>query len=141
MIDKNILETRFKEVFGKNPDLVVKSPGRINIIGEHTDYNEGFVLPAAIDKAVYVAVGRRNDDLINLYAEDFNENFAISMKDLAPTAQGWPNYILGVVQQIQDKGLRLSGLALYIAGDIPVGAGLWSSAAVECAPGYAWTEW
>lgn len=140
MIDRNILETRFKEVFGKNPDLVVKSPGRINIIGEHTDYNEGFVLPAAIDKAVYVAVRKRDDDLINLYAEDFNENFAISMKDLAPTAQGWPNYILGVVQQIQDKGLSLSGFDLYIDGDIPVGAGLSSSAAVECATGYALNE-
>lgn len=140
MIARNILETRFKEVFGKNPDLIVKSPGRINIIGEHTDYNEGFVLPAAIDKAIYVAVGKREDDLINLYAEDFKAHYAIALKDIAPTEQSWPNYILGVVQQIKDRGLSLSGFDLYIDGDIPVGAGLSSSAAVECATGNALNE-
>ncbi|WKK58283.1 galactokinase [Sphingobacterium sp. BN32] len=140
MIARNILETRFKEVFGKNPDLIVKSPGRINIIGEHTDYNEGFVLPAAIDKAIYVAVGKREDNLINLYAEDFKAHYAIALKGIAPTELSWPNYILGVVQQIKDKELSLSGFDLYIDGDIPVGAGLSSSAAVECATGYALNE-
>ncbi len=137
MLDTNLLKERYKEIFGQEAALLVKSPGRINIIGEHTDYNEGFVLPAAIDKAIYVAVGKRDDDLISLYAEDFKQYYSVKLVDIAPTSEGWPNYILGVVQQIKDKGLGIGGFNLYIDGDIPLGAGLSSSAAVECATGYA----
>ncbi|MVZ66488.1 galactokinase [Sphingobacterium sp. DK4209] len=137
MLDTNLLKERYKEIFGQEAALLVKSPGRINIIGEHTDYNEGFVLPAAIDKAIYVAVGKRDDDLISLFAEDFKQSYSVKLVDIAPTSEGWPNYILGVVQQIKDKGLSIGGFNLYIDGDIPLGAGLSSSAAVECATGYA----
>jgi len=137
MLDTNLLKERYKEIFGQEAALLVKSPGRINIIGEHTDYNEGFVLPAAIDKAIYVAVGKREDDLISLYAEDFKQSYSVKLVDIVPTSEGWPNYILGVVQQIKDKGLGIGGFNLYIDGDIPLGAGLSSSAAVECATGYA----
>ncbi|GGH08473.1 galactokinase [Sphingobacterium alkalisoli] len=140
MIETSVLKNRYKEIFGSEPDLLAKSPGRINIIGEHTDYNEGFVLPTAIDKAIYVAVGKREDQEIHLYAEDFNEKYSIDLADLAITDKGWPNYILGVVDQLQKLDLPLSGFNLYLDGDVPLGAGLSSSAAVECATGFTLNE-
>ncbi|GEM66593.1 galactokinase [Sphingobacterium mizutaii NBRC 14946 = DSM 11724] len=140
MIERDQISARFKELYGTEPTLVSKSPGRINIIGEHTDYNEGFVLPTAIDKAVYVALSKRTDSEIHLYAEDFKEPYSVDLKEVAPSDKGWPNYILGVVNQLKNRGLELSGFNLYIDGDIPVGAGLSSSAAVECATGYGLNE-
>src|SRR5690606_38557084 len=140
MIDSAQLKNRFQEVFGTAAQLLAKSPGRINLIGEHTDYNNGFVLPTAIDKAVYVAVSRRDDELIRLYAEGFDEHMEIALSAVAPTAVAWANYILGVVDQIQKKNQQLSGFNLYIDGDVPLGAGLSSSAAVECATGFALNE-
>jgi galactokinase len=140
MIETTVLKNRYNEIFGSDPDLLAKSPGRINIIGEHTDYNEGFVLPTAIDKAIYIAVGKRNDQEIHLYAEDFNENYAVNLADLAVTDKGWPNYILGVVDQLQKLYLPVDGFNLYLDGDVPLGAGLSSSAAVECATGFALNE-
>src|SRR5690606_12634830 len=134
------LKNRFEEVFGIAPDVLAKSPGRINIIGEHTDYNEGFVLPTAIDKAIYVAVGKREDTGIRLFAEDFKEDFETDLKDIKPSKVGWTNYILGVVHQIQERGKAISGFNLYVDGDVPLGAGLSSSAAVECAVGFALNE-
>ncbi|TJZ60408.1 galactokinase [Sphingobacterium olei] len=140
MIETTVLKNRYNEIFGSDPDLLAKSPGRINIIGEHTDYNEGFVLPTAIDKAIYIAVGKRNDQEIHLYAEDFNENYSVNLADLAITDKGWPNYILGVVDQLQKLNLPVDGFNLYLDGDVPLGAGLSSSAAVECATGFALNE-
>ncbi len=135
-MDRKEISDRFKEIYAVDPDLVVKSPGRINIIGEHTDYNEGFVLPTAIDKAVYVGLGKRDDEEILLYAAGFNESFQIDLADVEPTDKGWPNYILGVVNQLKERNKAISGFNLYIDGDVPVGAGLSSSAAVECAVGF-----
>ncbi|WP_140937917.1 galactokinase [Sphingobacterium lumbrici] len=140
MIEATVLKNRYKEIFGSEPDLLAKSPGRINIIGEHTDYNEGFVLPTAIDKAIYIAVGKRKDQEIHLYAEDFNENYSVNIADLAVTDKGWPNYILGVVDQLQQLNLPVDGFNLYLDGDVPPGSGLSSSAAVECATGFALNE-
>lgn len=137
MISKQQIEDRYTTVFGDKPTHVVRSPGRINIIGEHTDYNEGFVLPTAIDKAIYVGVGKRDDDIIRLYAEDFQAYFEIPLAEIHPVEQGWPNYVLGVVHQLQLRGLKLDGFDLYIDGDVPLGAGLSSSAALECAAGFA----
>lgn len=103
MITKESIQNKFKSIFQEEP-IIVRSPGRINIIGEHTDYNDGFVLPAAIDKAVYIAVSKRNDDLISLYAEDYKATYEVELNRIAPSDLQWPNYILGVVDQIQKRG-------------------------------------
>ena len=135
----NQLKTSFKEAFpdGKEP-IIVRSPGRVNIIGEHTDYNEGFVLPAAIDKAAYLAISLRDDDEIHLIAKDLNEKFLICIKDLKPIGDiSWPNYILGVVAQFQKKNISIKGFNAILTSNVPVGAGVSSSAAVECATAFA----
>ncbi|MGJ1194911.1 galactokinase [Sphingobacterium spiritivorum] len=134
------IQDNFYNHFQQHSSIIVKSPGRINIIGEHTDYNDGFVLPAAINKAVYVAVAPRQDNEICLYAADFREMFQVSAADLQPAEKGWPNYILGVVDQLQKRGLHVGGFNLFIDGDVPAGAGLSSSAAVECATAFALNE-
>lgn len=133
------LREKFRSLYNQEP-LVVRSPGRVNIIGEHTDYNEGFVLPAAIDKAIYIAIGKRNDDTIRLYARDYQQSHEVSLSSLAPTDKHWPNYILGVADQFQKRGYQLGGFNLVIDGDVPLGAGLSSSAAVECATAFALNE-
>ena len=120
--------------------LLVRSPGRVNIIGEHTDYNNGFVLPAAIDKAVIVAVVPRDDDRIRLYSGEFDERFDTLISEMQPTDRIWPNYILGVADQLRKRGYALRGFDLAIDGDVPIGSGLSSSAAVECATAFALNE-
>ena len=130
------LEEKFQSLFNAEP-LLVRSQGRVNIIGEHTDYNEGFVLPAAIDKAIYIAIGKRDDKVISLYAQDYQQSHEITLSSIQPTDKHWPNYILGIVDQLQKKGYGISGFNLVIDGDVPLGAGLSSSAAVECATVFA----
>jgi galactokinase len=129
----------FGKRFNEQP-TIVRSPGRVNIIGEHTDYNNGFVLPAAIDKAIYVAISPRNDDTIQLYSGEFDESFETSLKKLSPTDKGWPNYILGVADQLKKRGYTLKGFNLAIDGDVPIGSGLSSSAAVEAATVFSLNE-
>lgn len=134
------LKKVFQQNFQTEP-LIVRSPGRINIIGEHTDYNEGFVLPAAIDKAAYIAVSLRDDDEIHLVAMDLNENFSVNLKDLKPVGDvSWPNYILGSAAQFLKRGVQLPGFNAVLTSDVPMGAGLSSSAAVECATVFALNE-
>lgn len=124
---------RFTEFFDEEP-LLVKAPGRINLIGEHTDYNLGFVMPAAIDKAIYFAIAKSGDeDECFLHSLDQEESYSFSLSKLKPHAKGgWQNYILGVVAQLLEKGAKLSGFKMVFGGDIPQGAGLSSSAALEC---------
>ncbi len=129
----------FNEKFEDEP-IVFRSPGRINMLGEHTDYNEGFVLPAAIDKSIYVAISKRTDNLINLYACNFTESYSTNTENIKPANIQWTNYILGVVDQLQKQGFAIGGFNLAIDGDIPIGAGLSSSAAVECAVVFALNE-
>lgn len=120
--------------------IVVRSPGRINLIGEHTDYNNGFVLPAAIDKAVYVAIEKKSENKISLYSVDFNESVEIYISAIKPVPGHWSTYILGVVDQLIKRKCILGGFKLSIYGDVPLGAGLSSSAAIECAAAFALNE-
>ncbi len=129
----------FRNIFGSTETLVVRSPGRVNIIGEHLDYNDGFVLPAAIDKAIYVAIAKRNDDTIHLYAADFKESIEVQIAAIKPT-NDWATYMLGVVDQLIKRGHHITGFNLALDGDVPLGAGLSSSAAVECATVFALNE-
>jgi galactokinase len=122
----------FKTTFQQNPQLVF-SPGRINLIGEHTDYNDGFAFPAAIDKGIYLAVEAAEDDTSTIVALDAEEEYRFSTHDtLQPLAKsGWENYILGIVAELQKKGVDLPNFNLVFKGDVPIGAGLSSSAALE----------
>ncbi len=117
--------------------IVVRSPGRINLIGEHTDYNNGFVLPAAIDKAVYVTIEQVSGTKLFLHSVDFNETVEIELNAIKPLPGHWSTYILGVADQFLQKGKQIGGFKLNIYGDVPLGAGLSSSAAVECAVAFA----
>lgn len=142
MQKKQILETLYANKFNDgNKPIIVKSPGRINIIGEHTDYNEGFVLPAAIDKAAYIAIALRDDEEIHLVAVDLNESFSITISALKPISNiNWPNYILGSAAQFIKRGIKLCGFNAVITSNVPIGAGLSSSAALECATTFALNE-
>lgn len=136
---KDVVKKIFVEKFQAEP-LIVRSPGRINIIGEHTDYNNGFVLPAAIDKAIYIAVSKRDDDLISLYAANFNEDYSTRLSEIVPLKHHWANYILGIVDQLKKINKNITGFNAVVDGDVPLGAGLSSSAAVECATVFALNE-
>lgn len=127
-----MIQKLFAELFHSEP-IIVRSPGRINLIGEHTDYSEGFVLPAAIDKYVQVAASKREDGLICLYAVQYNEHCVVNAEDIKPVKGSWTNYVLGVVDRLIERGHPISGFNMVIDGDIPAGAGLSSSAAMECA--------
>ncbi|MDE5437104.1 galactokinase [Elizabethkingia meningoseptica] len=137
IITKEYMTEKFENAFGQTPDVISKSPGRINIIGEHTDYNDGFVLPAAIDKYSYVAAGKRSDDEIHLFSELYQEELHFKLTEIQPQGHSWVNYILGVVHHIQHKGFQLGGFNMFIDGDVPLGAGVSSSASLECAVGIA----
>lgn len=126
--------------FISDATIVVRSPGRINLIGEHTDYNEGFVLPAAIDKAAYLAFTQREDEAINLFSLDLNDKYSSNIREFSPTKKSWPNYILGVANQFRERGLLTKGFDAALTADVPIGAGLSSSAAVENAIGMALNE-
>jgi galactokinase len=142
MENKKIIEAidkKFNQLFKQTP-LLVRSPGRVNIIGEHTDYNEGFVLPAAIDKAIYIAIGKREDDLIHIYSNEFSEEHESHLINLQPSEQHWANYVLGVADQLQSRGYKIGGFNMVFDGDIPIGAGMSSSAAVECATAFGLNE-
>ena len=126
--------------FVTDKTIIVRSPGRINLIGEHTDYNDGFVLPAAIDKAVYVTIEQVPGTKLFLHSVDFNESVEIELTAIKPVPGHWSTYILGVADQFLQKGKQVSGFMLNIYGDVPLGAGLSSSAAVECAVAFALNE-
>ncbi len=128
---KSILEC-FQTHFGTAPALLVRAPGRINLIGEHTDYNEGFVLPAAIDRAVWFAATPRTDLHCRFFAFNLDERFNCDSDALQKNpAHPWANYLMGVIDEVQKAGFEISGLDLAFGGDIPTGSGLSSSAAVE----------
>lgn len=125
------VKLKFTKEFNSTP-LMIFSPGRINIIGEHTDYNDGFVFPAAVDKGIVAGLFKSNSDQSTAYAIDKNEKIFFQAKDVKPSKPGtWHNYILGVVAEINKKNLPLGNFNIAFAGNIPRGAGMSSSAALE----------
>ena len=125
----------FSENFNGKPDFAVRAPGRVNLIGEHTDYNGGFVLPMALTQATHLVISRRDDHQLNLVSETFPP-VQIDTFDPRPI-EGWGNYAKGMVLRLSDAGHDAGGLDIAIASDIPVGAGLSSSAALEMGIGLA----
>ena len=122
-------------------DLVVDSPGRINIIGEHTDYNNGFVLPTAIDKIIKFSFKKNGStDECNVHSVNFNTSFTFSLNDVKPSDQQWANYILGVIAGIQELTDKLEGFDCSLDSNIPVGSGISSSAALECGLAFGLNE-
>jgi galactokinase len=148
------VKTKFKEIFHNEPEIIVRSPGRINVIGEHTDYNGGYVLPAAIDKAVYFAVSPRDDNECRFVANDINQSFNTSLDNLVKTdTHAWANYLMGVLKTILDLNnenntleidnlkltirSQLRGVNVVFGADLPSGGGMSSSAAIENGIGFA----
>ena len=131
------LQTRvtqaFEARFGTPPAFVVRAPGRVNLIGEHTDYNDGFVLPMAIDRAVWIALRPRQDRQVDIHSLDLNQSATFSLDGLRYEQANWVEYLKGVAWALQDAGYRLQGWEGVISGDVPRGAGLSSSAAIELA--------
>ena len=130
----------FAEHYGHAPDLVVRAPGRVNLIGEHTDYNDGFVLPCAIGPANMVAISKREDDTVDVVAADLDnarDAFSVQAPPERNLKQPWADYVRGMTFALQNAGLAVSGAKMAIAGNLPQGAGLSSSAALAVAVGKA----
>ncbi|WP_375437760.1 galactokinase [uncultured Hymenobacter sp.] len=126
----------FQDRFNHSP-LLVRAPGRVNLIGEHTDYNGGFVMPAAIDKEIYFAVGLNGTTKAQLYSYDLDESYKTQLEEVTPDKTMWANYLKGVVAQFKKRGLTVPGFDCVFGGNVPIGAGLSSSAAVECGLAFA----
>jgi galactokinase len=136
---KDRARSAYVQQFGHEPALYVRAPGRVNLIGEHTDYNDGFVLPCAIDRATVVAAGPAKGGIITAVAADFageQDTFALDQA-IAHSPYGWAEYVRGMAQALSADGVPVAGANLAIAGDVPLGSGLSSSAALEVAVGLA----
>lgn len=140
--DAERLAAAFEETFGDRPDGVWAAPGRVNLIGEHTDYNDGFVLPFAIDRTALVAVRRRSGTTARLISSYGTSGLVdVDLADLSvETMQGWTAYPLGVVWVLRQMGIDIGGFDLFLHSTVPSGAGLSSSAAIECAVATAFNE-
>ncbi|MGK7390325.1 MAG: galactokinase [Candidatus Cyclobacteriaceae bacterium M2_1C_046] len=138
----NRIRKEFEKQFDKIP-MLFRSPGRINLIGEHTDYNDGFVLPAAIDKEIIMAITKNDSARYRLFSLEYNKLLEIDLDLLSPVQDKddlWANYILGVVDQLKAAGYNINGFDCVFGGNIPIGAGMSSSAALECCTAYALSE-
>ncbi len=123
--------SKFKELFQETP-RIFRAPGRINLIGEHTDYNDGFVLPAAIDKEIYFAIAANGTSTCNLYAFDLDEQFSFDLNKISKNDETqWANYLMGIVDVLQKNNHNIEGFDCVFGGNIPIGAGISSSAAIE----------
>jgi galactokinase len=128
-----LIEEAFGRRFGAPPEYVVRAPGRVNLIGEHTDYNDGFVLPMAIDRATGIALRLRADRRVHLFSTVFDEEVEIDLDALAHGGPSWSEYVKGVAGALLADGAHLRGFDGAVAGDVPMGAGLSSSASLELA--------
>ncbi len=138
----NYTKDAFRLAFESEPERIFLAPGRVNIIGEHVDYSDGFVLPAAIDKHICFAVKKLDDsEVCTFFAKDFNDSFSFDVSEKqTPVSQTWVNYLLGVFNAIQELGKEIGGLEIAFSSTIPMGSGLSSSAALECGFAYILNE-
>ncbi len=142
---KQRVSEAFEEQFGGRPAFVARAPGRVNLIGEHTDYNDGFCLPMAIDRATWIAL-RPGDGAVTVHALDMDDALTFALDDLPRDGAQWGRYVTGVAWALQENGYALSGWEGVLSGDVPIGSGLSSSAALELAvarafaavSGFAW---
>lgn len=135
-MDTKQIQEKFRTLFG-DTYRVYTSPGRINLIGEHTDYNGGFVFPGAIDKGIYAAIQANGCDKVRVYSLDYEAMLEFGMREDDLPQEAWARYIFGVVREIQKRGYRINGFDAVFAGDVPLGAGMSSSAALESTFAYA----
>ena len=134
------LKARFREMFGTHM-RIFRAPGRVNLIGEHTDYNDGFVMPAAIGFYTWVAAAKREDRILEAYSDRFDEKITFSLDTLAgPPSRHWSDFVRGVAATLQRAGHKLTGASLVIQGEVPLGAGLSSSASLEVTIALALTQ-
>ena len=136
---KGTVEAGFRDAFGAAPELIAAAPGRVNLIGEHTDYNDGFVMPMGIGVGTLVAARRRSDMVLRVAALDLGATSEFTLAEPVPHAPAgdWSNYVRGVAAALAASGMPLCGADLAIAGNVPQGAGLSSSASLEVASGLA----
>lgn len=128
-----------KEIYGVSGEAFT-SPGRVNLIGEHTDYNGGFVLPGAIDKAMYCEIRANGTDRVRVHAENLNESAEFGLREEDKPEQQWARYIFGVCREMDKRGKKVGGFDAVFSGDVPLGAGMSSSAALESCFGFALNE-
>lgn len=141
-MNKNMKEqilARFRELYGEGASLFT-SPGRINLIGEHTDYNGGFVFPGAVDKGIMAAIRPNGTERVRAWSLDMNEASEFGLGEEDKPAQSWARYIFGVCREVQKRGGRIGGFDTVFAGDVPLGAGMSSSAALESTYAFALNE-
>ncbi len=129
-MDIGKLRERFIQTFGKEPQIF-RAPGRVNIIGEHTDYNDGLVLPFPIEQAIYYAASKRKDNQIHIHALDLDKDIIISLDDIS-IQEDWTRFFVGVLRVLKEDQHQISGLNVMLNGDIPFGAGISSSSALTC---------
>lgn len=141
-MNKNMKEqllVKFRELYGEGASLFT-SPGRINLIGEHTDYNGGFVFPGAVDKGIMAAIRPNGTERVRAWSLDMNEASEFGLGEEDKPAQSWARYIFGVCREVQKRGGRIGGFDTVFAGDVPLGAGMSSSAALESTYAFALNE-
>lgn len=135
------IQSKFKKIFNREP-LVIRSPGRINLIGEHTDYNDGFVMPAAVDREIFFAISGSSDERSVLYSINYNERFEVELNNPRPVNKPkWANFLLGVLFQFKENGYPVKPFYCAFGGNVPLGAGMSSSAAMECGFAFALSEY
>ena len=130
-------EQIFEQIFG-GPSRIYRAPGRVNLIGEHTDYNEGFVMPAAIGLYCLVAIASREDRRLQIYSSEFEDTVSVELDDTSLSRRGdWSDYVVGTALSLENSGYKLCGANIVVRGQVPIGSGLSSSAAIEVSTGYA----
>lgn len=138
-MDTKTIKQKFQEHFGTDCDMYT-SPGRINLIGEHTDYNGSFVFPGAIDKGIFAGIKTNGKDIVRVYSIDLDEYTEFGLREEDAPDQQWAKYVFGVCREIQKRGGRISGFDTAFSGDVPLGAGMSSSAALESTYAFALNE-